>query len=88
MQFFQRRKRNERGQAMVEFLLIMLLALTLTRYVYYNREFGFKGALDKMMLKLGVFLEQNLKSGVGVNLTSSAGQGSSDKFMGLSAWKN
>ncbi|NUM89313.1 MAG: hypothetical protein HUU37_08930, partial [Bdellovibrionales bacterium] len=59
----QKRRRNQRGQALLEFLLIMMLAVGFTRYVYYNRDFGFKAMIDKTMLRLGAFLEQNLKSG-------------------------
>ncbi len=85
---FHKKKKKQSGQTIVEFILVLTLALTFTRYVYYNRDFGFKGALDKMMLRLGAYLEQNLKSGVGLNLQQATGQGSPDKFMGTSAWKN
>ena len=82
------RKRNERGQSIVEFLLVLSLGLVLARFIYFHPQFGFKGSLDNMMLRLGGFLEQNLKAGVGLNSAGSVGQDSTSKFMGTGACKN
>jgi uncharacterized protein (UPF0333 family) len=77
--------RNRRGQAMLEYLLIVILALTFTRFVYFNPKVGFKASLDKTMLRLGVYLEQNLKSGTKLG---EPGHSSTDSFAGISSWTN
>ncbi len=77
--------RNRRGQAMVEYLLIVILALVFTRFIYFNKNFGFKASLDKTMLRLGVYLEHNLKSGTTIG---STGHHSTDGFTGIDSWSN
>lgn len=77
--------RGERGQSLVEFVLVLILALFFTRIIYFNKEFGFKALLDKTMLRLGSYLELNLKSG------TQAGQESKkslDGYAGTSQWNN
>ena len=77
--------RSERGQAIVEFLLVLLLSLAFLRFVYFNKDFGFKASLDKTMLRLGSYLEANLKTG-----TKPGGDGekSLDAFAGTTRWQN
>lgn len=77
--------RSERGQAIVEYILILAIAIFFTRFIYFNKSFGFKASLDKTMLRLGSFLEQNLKSGAQVG---SDGRQSLDGFVGTSTWTN
>ena len=82
-------KGNESGQAMMEYLLILALVLTFTRFVYFNKQYGFKAILDKTMFKLGSFLEQNLKTGAQSG-ESAGGDGSRslDPWVGVNKWKN
>lgn len=77
--------RSERGQAIVEYILILAIAIFFTRFIYFNKSFGFKATLDKTMLRMGSFLEQNLKSGTQVG---SDGKQSLDGFVGTSQWTN
>jgi hypothetical protein len=76
---------DQRGQAILEFMLIMLLSLAFLRFVFFNREYGFKAMLDKTMMRLGSHLEGNLKSG-----TKPGGDGdkSLDPYAGTSRWSN
>lgn len=85
---FRRSQKNQRGQSIVEFILVLMLGLALTRFVYFNPEFGLSASLEKMMLRLGGHLEKNLKTGVGANVSTRVGEDSTHKFMGVSAWKN
>lgn len=82
---FLDRKKKHSGQALVEYLMILMLALLFTRLIYFNKEFGFKGVLDKTMLRLGSFLEQNLKTGTQVG---KDGENSLDPYAGTDTWKN
>lgn len=77
--------RSQRGQALVEFILVLILALFFTRLVYFNKEFGFKAVIDKMMLRLGSFLELNLKTGTQVG---PDGKNSLDAYAGTNQWTN
>jgi hypothetical protein len=56
-----------------------------TRFVYFNKEYGFKAILDKTMLRMASFLELNLKTG-----TKSGGDGqySLDPYAGVETWSN
>ncbi len=81
----RKRRRRQRGQALLEFLLFLSIAVGFTRYLYYNRDFGFKAVLDKTMLRFGVFLEQNLKSGTKIG---GNGRDSTDKYIGTGQWTN
>ncbi len=85
--FFRRRPkiRSERGQAILEFLLILLVSLAFLQLVFFNKEFGFKASLDKTMLRLGSYLEANLKSGTKLG---PDGVKSMDGFAGVSRWSN
>ena len=77
--------RSQRGQAIVEYILVLILAIGFTRFVFFNKEFGFKAMIDKTMLRLGSYLEQNLKSG-----TKAGGDGvkSLDAYAGTNRWSN
>lgn len=81
----RKRKRSERGQALVEFILVLVLALFFTRLIYFNKEFGFKALLDKTMLRLGSFLELNLKTGT---QPGPDGTQSLDAYAGTNQWSN
>ena len=78
--------RDQRGQAIVEYLLVLVLAFTFTHQVFFNPKFGFKGVLQKTMLRVGSFLEQNLKSGTKVG--GSDGKLSLDPYAGTDRWSN
>lgn len=77
---------NERGQAIVEYVLILFLAFLFTRLVFFHEEFGMKAMMDRTMLRLGSFLEMNLKTG------TKAGPGPTEKslepFAGTNSWRN
>ena len=77
--------RRQRGQAILEFMLILLIAVAFLRVVFFNKSFGFKAMLDKTMLRLGSHLENYLKTG-----TKSGGSGvkSLDAFAGTNQWNN
>lgn len=77
--------RSQRGQAVLEFMLILLLSLAFLRFVFFNKEYGFKASLDKTMLRLGSFLEGNLKTGTKVG---NDGEKSLDGFAGTGRWSN
>lgn len=79
------RLRRQAGQAIVEYILILILAIGFTRFVFFNKEFGAKAMIDKTMLKLGSFLEQNLKTGT---KTGADGVKSLEAFGGTSRWSN
>ncbi len=82
---FSTRRRAQRGQAMVEYLLIFAISIFFLRYVYFNKEFGFKATLDKTMLRLGSYLEQNLKTGT---QAGPEGEKSLDAYAGTGRWNN
>ena len=77
--------RSQRGQTIIEYILMLLLALGFTRFVFFNRDYGLKAMLDNTMLRFGVFLEQNLKTG-----TKRGGDGikSLEAFAGTDRWSN
>lgn len=79
-------RRDQRGQAILEYMLVLLLAVTFLRLIYFNRDFGFKASLDKTMLRLGSYLEANLKTGAGP--TGEEGQKSLEPFAGTGRWNN
>jgi hypothetical protein len=79
------RLRSQRGQAIVEYILILILSIGFTRFVFFNKEFGAKAMVDKTMLKLGSFLEQNLKTGT---KTGADGVKSLEAFGGTNRWSN
>jgi hypothetical protein len=78
-------RKRQAGQAMVEFLLILLVALFFTRLVYFHPQYGFKGMLDRMMLRLGSYLEKDLKAAA---RPGGNGQAANDPFAGTDAWIN
>ncbi|MGZ3692765.1 MAG: hypothetical protein ACXWQO_00850 [Bdellovibrionota bacterium] len=79
------RLRSQRGQAIVEYILVLIMALGFTRFVFFNKEFGFKAMVDKTMLRLGSFVEQNLKTGT---KTGADGVKSLEAYGGTSRWSN
>jgi hypothetical protein len=79
------RLRSQRGQAMVEYMLVLILTLAFLRLVFFNKEYGFKAMLDKSMFRLGSFLEGNLKSGA---KPGADGEKSLDAFAGTNRWSN
>lgn len=76
---------NQRGQAIVEYILVLILSLGFTRFVFFNKEFGFQAMLEKTMLRFGSFLEQNLKSGTRVG---ADGVNSPEPYGGTGRWSN
>lgn len=82
----RRSRGNERGQAIVEYLLVLIIAFTFTHQVFFNTKFGFKSVLAKTMMRLGSFLEQNLKSGTKVG--GNNGRLSLDPYAGTDRWSN
>ena len=80
------RLRSAKGQAFLEFLLILLVAVFFLRFVFFHRQYGFKGMLDRTMLRLGSHLEGNLKTGTRVS--GGDGQKSLDPFAGTGRWSN
>jgi hypothetical protein len=77
--------RNQRGQAFIEYLLVIFLSLAFLRFVFFNKEYGFKASLDKTMLRLGSHLEANLKTGA---KPGGDGVKSLEPFAGTSRWSN
>jgi hypothetical protein len=82
----RRRLRSQKGQAMVEYILVLFLALLFTRFVFFNQEFGFKALLDKTMLRVGAYLEQNLKTGT--RNGAEQGERSLEPYAGTGRWSN
>ncbi|HEY8278187.1 MAG TPA: hypothetical protein VIH99_01100 [Bdellovibrionota bacterium] len=78
--------RNQRGQSILEYILVLIIAFTFTHQVFFNSKWGFKGVLQKTMLRLGSFLEQNLKTGTKVG--GSDGKLSLDPYAGTDRWSN
>lgn len=77
--------RNQKGQAFLEFALVLLLSLAFLRFVFFNKDYGFKASLDRTMLRLGTRLEMNLKSGTKLG---DDGKKSLEPFAGVSRWNN
>lgn len=82
----RRPARNQRGQAILEYILVLLIAFVFTHQVFFNTKWGFKSVLENTMLRLGSFLEQNLKSGTKVG--GSNGRLSLDPYAGTDRWSN
>jgi hypothetical protein len=84
----QRRPRllQQRGQAITEYILVLLLAFTFTHFVFFNKKYGFKGVLENTMLRLGAYLEQNLKTGT--KLGGGDGVKSLEPYAGTDRWSN
>lgn len=78
--------RGQRGQAILEYILVLLIAFVFTHQVFFNSKWGFKTVLENTMLRLGSFLEQNLKSGTKVG--GSNGRLSLDPYAGTDRWSN
>lgn len=77
--------RNQKGQAFVEYLLVLIISLAFLRFVFFNREFGLKASLDRTMLRLGSYLELNLKTGT---RPGDDGVKSLDAYAGSNRWRN
>jgi hypothetical protein len=77
--------RGQRGQALIEYVLVLIIALVFTHQVFFNTNYGFKGILQKTMLRLGSFLENNLKSGTKIG---GDGKLSLDPYAGTDRWSN
>jgi hypothetical protein len=82
---FPRLRRNQSGQAFMEYILVLILAVVFLRFVFFNRDYGFKASLDRTMLRLGSYLEANLKTGA---KPGGDGTKSLEAFAGTKAWKN
>jgi len=67
-------------------MLVLIIAFMFTHQVFFNQQFGFHTVLQKTMLRLGSFLEQNLKSGTKVG--GSDGKLSLDPYAGSDRWSN
>ena len=80
------RLHNQRGQSLVEYMLVLIIAFTFTHQVFFNSTYGFKGILQKTMLRLGSFLEQNLKTGTKVG--GGDGRKSLEPYAGTDRWSN
>jgi len=80
-----RPSRRSGGQAVLEYILVLLIAFTFTHQVFFNSQFGFNTVIKKTMLRLGSFLEQNLKSGTKVG---GNGRLSLDPYAGTDTWSN
>ncbi len=78
--------RGQGGQAILEYVLVLLIAFVFTHQVFFNAKWGFKSVLENTMLRLGSFLEQNLKSGTKVG--GSNGRLSLDPYAGTDRWSN
>lgn len=79
------RPRGQSGQAIVEYLLVLILVFTFTHQVFFNKTWGFRGLFQNTMFRLGSFLEQNLKSGTKVG---GDGKLSLDPYAGTDRWSN
>lgn len=77
---------NQKGQAITEYILVLILAFTFTHQVFFNPKWGFKTMLQSTMLRIGSFVEQNLKSGTKVG--GSDGKLSLDPYAGTDRWSN
>ena len=80
-----RKKRKQAGQTLVEYILLVIVTMLFVRFVYYDKNFGFKGVLDKTALRLGSYLEQNVKSGAKLG---GDGKASMEPYAGVQRWKN
>lgn len=80
-----RLRRAQGGQAIVEYLLILILSLAFLRFVFFNKEYGFKAMLDQTMLRVGGYLEANLKTGA---KPGGDGEKSLDAYAGTNRWSN
>lgn len=83
--YFKFQKSKQSGQAIVEYILILTLALVFTRFVFFHQRYGFKGIIDHTMLKVGALLEKDLKAGA---QPGGSGKSATDPWVGVSVWKN
>ena len=71
---------------MLEYILIVTLALLFGRYVFFHKDFGLMTSFTKVMLQLGTLLEQNLKSGA---QPGNQGEDPFERYSGaLDNWSN
>ncbi|RZA07076.1 MAG: hypothetical protein EOP11_08695 [Proteobacteria bacterium] len=64
---------------------MLFLSLAFLRFVFFNKEYGFKASLDKTMLRLGSHLEANLKTGT---KPGNGGVKSLEPYAGTGRWSN
>lgn len=79
------RQIGQRGQSLVEYLLVLMLAFGFARFIYFNQQFGIQPNFEKMMLGLGSYLEGNLKSGT---KSGEQGRDASHAYAGTANWNN
>ena len=80
-----KKSKKQSGQAIVEFLLVFMLTIGLARFVFFHKTYGIQGVMESTMMKLGAYLERDLKSGT---KPGDQGQDSTDVFAGVVNWKN
>ena len=77
---------KQKGQALVEYILILILVIVFARYVFFHERFGIQATFNNTMLRLGTLLEQNLKSGA---QPGNQGEEPFERYSGSSDnWKN
>ncbi len=81
----KKRRQRQSGQAMIEYILLLGLMVVFARFIFFSPEFGFNGLLNRGMLRLGSFLEQNLKTGT---QPGPQGRATSEPFAGAANWNN
>ena len=80
-----RRRGNQRGQAIIEYILLLTVAFFFAKFIFFDPNFGFYGMLNRTMVRLGGHLEGDLKSG-----TQPGNQGarSDEGYAGTANWNN
>lgn len=82
----KRSRQKQSGQALLEYILLLFVALAFAQFLFFSPEYGIKGNVDKFMLKLGAHLETDLKSGAGPNGGSRGG--AATPYSGIGQWTN
>lgn len=83
--FTRSKRRSQRGQALLEYMLLLFVGLVFARFIFFHPEFGIKGNIDKFVLRLGAHLETDLKSGTGPSGDTGA---ATAPYAGLGNWDN
>lgn len=76
---------NQGGQALIEYLLVILLALGFAHFIFFNKTFGVQPNFERTMLQIGGYLEANLRSGTKVG---PQGTSSNHEYAGDGNWNN